>query len=254
MKHGSLRVVCLILLACIAAASGFGDEFTSSLETIILETFDHGDQAQYDWKVLGSKFATKTDDVAYPRPMYVAAWPSQLFKSKDGTDKDGNALNSLGINGAFDRRGDNWIDVYPVEAGGDDDADPVEVPMPGRTNAINMWVWGSNLNYYLEVYVRDYQGVIHVLKMGDLNYTGWKKLTARVPSSIPQSKKMLPRLEPLKLVKFRIWTKPNEQVSPFYVYFDHLSTLADTFESIYDGDELANPETIQELWNNDGGQ
>ncbi|MDR1127109.1 MAG: flagellar filament outer layer protein FlaA [Treponema sp.] len=258
MKHGSLRVFCLILMACITVASGFSDEFTSSLETIVLETFDNGSEAGYDWKVEGSKFATKTDEATYPKSAFVAAWPSQLFKSKDGKDKDGNTLNALGIQGAFDRRGDNWIDIYPTLK--EDDAnsgaaagDPFEIPMPGRTDKISMWVWGMNLDYYLEVYVRDYLGLVHVLKMGDLDFAGWNKLVAKVPSTIRQNKKSYPRLESLKLVKFRIWTKPREQVSPFYVYFDQLATLTDTFESIFDGDDLADPDTVQELWNG-GGQ
>jgi hypothetical protein len=246
-------------MACITAASGFGDEFTISLETIVLETFDNGSAAQYDWNVQGSKFTTKTDAVTYPKSAFVAAWPSQLFRSKDGEDADGNTLNALGIQGAFDRRGDNWIDIYPTYK--EDNADtgaeagaPAEITATGRTDEISMWVWSMNLDYYLEVYARDYLGIVHVIKLGDLRYNGWKKLTAKVPSTIPQTKKTYPRLESLKIVKFRLWTKPREQVSPFYVYFDQLAILTDTFESIYDGDDLADPAVVQELWNEEGGQ
>jgi hypothetical protein len=248
-----------MLMVCIVAASGFSDEVYNAFETVILETFDHGDQAQYDWKVEGSKFTAKTDSVTYPMVTYAPEWPSALFKSADGKDQDGNDLNSLGIKGAFNRKGYNWIDVYPTliaddEATGKSAGDIVEIPMPGRTNIIGMWVWGSNLDYYLEVYIRDYQGSIHTIKMGDLNYTGWKKLTGTVPSTIPQAKKMLPRLESLHLVKFRIWTTPREQVSDFAVYFDNLTVLTDLFESIYDGNTLADPVRRAEIWDGGAGE
>jgi hypothetical protein len=99
--------------------------------------------------------------------------------------------------------------------------------------------------------VRDYLGVVHTLNLGNIHYEGWKNLRTRVPNTIAQSKRILPRLAPLTFVKFRIWTQPVEQVANFYIYFDQLKVITDTFEAIYDGDELANPERIQELWNAD---
>jgi hypothetical protein len=223
--------------------TAFGDENTVNFESIILDSFD-GDSA-YTWKVEASKFATKTSEETFPLINYVASWPSALF----GANREGLDLKSLGIRGRFDRRGYNWIDIYPVAADGGEDAGPTEIPLPGRVQYVDLWAWGSNLNYYVEVFVRDYQGMIHVLNAGDLGYQGWKNLRAYVPSSIPQSKRVLPRLASLRFVKFRIWTRPMEPVNDFYVYFDQLKILTDTFESIYDGDELADPARVQELWN-----
>ena len=59
---------------------------------------------------------------------------------------------------------------------------------------------------------------------------------------------MLPRLQSLTLVKFRVWTQPTERVDNFYIYFKQLKVLTDVFESYYDGDELADPQRVQELW------
>jgi hypothetical protein len=39
-----------------------------------------------------------------------------------------------------------------------------------------------------------------------------------------------------------------ERVDNFYVYLDQFKVLTDTFESFYDGDELADPDRVQELW------
>jgi hypothetical protein len=115
-----------------------------------------------------------------------------------------------------------------------------------------MWAWGSNLNFYIEAYVRDYLGIVHRIHFGSLYYTGWRNLRAHIPNHIPQSKRILPALASLKFVKFRIWTMPEEHVNNFYIYFKQLKVLTDTFESLYDGDELSDPDRIPELWANNG--
>jgi hypothetical protein len=255
MKHGSFRAVCLIILAGIAAATAFGDENTVDYEAIVLESFDgntahewtvSGRTYNYDfeWKLDASKFATKTDEGAYPRQTYVPVWPMALF----GLNRENKELKSLGIWGRFDRKGYNWIDLYPVPAGGGDDAEPFEIPIPGRISYLDLWVWGSNLDYYIEAYLRDFQGVVHNVRLGNIGYTGWRNLRARIPNNIAQSKRVLPRLAGLTFVKFRIWTQPTEPVNSFYIYFDQFKVLTDTFESLFDGDELTDPERVQELW------
>jgi len=271
MKQGSFRAVrLLVFLLVIFVMTGFsvfGDEHTVDLESIILETFDgdtehqwsHGGRTftyNFDWQADASKFASTIDDEKYPKLAYIPAWPMALF----GTNRDGKELKSLGIWGKFDRRGYNWVDIYPVKVKSDEEAEaegeeddgedpePFEIPIPGRIQYLDMWVWGSNLNYYLEAYFRDHQGVVHSLYMGSLAYQGWKNLRVKIPTSIPQSKRVLPRLAGLTFVKFRIWTTPVERVDNFYVYFDQMKVLTDTFESLFDGDELADPTEVQKLW------
>ena len=262
MKQGSFRAVRLIIFLLVmtglAGFSAFGDEKTVDFESIVLETFD-GDTAHkwtfggkeyefnFEWKADASKFSSKIDDETYPKLAYIPSWPMALF----GTNRDGRDLKSLGIWGKFDRRGYNWIDIYPVLTGSESDEEEpqiFEIPVPGRIQYLDMWVWGSNLNYYMEAYFRDHQGVVHNLYMGSLAYQGWKNLRTRIPTNIPQSKRILPRYAGLTFVKFRIWTTPMERVDNFYVYFDQMKVLTDTFESLYDGDELADPERVQELW------
>ncbi|QQO07393.1 flagellar filament outer layer protein FlaA [Breznakiella homolactica] len=242
MKHGSFRVACLIFLACIAAVSAFGDEKTIVLESIVLESFD-GD-SDYDWRLDASKFATKSDEETFPKLAYVPAWPTAVF----GNNRDGKDLKSLGIWGRFDRRGYNWIDVYPVAKDGGDDAAAAEIPIPGRVQIMDVWVWGSNFDYYIEAYVRDYQGVVHTIDMGSIAHEGWKNLRIPIPNNIPQAKRLLPRLESLSFVKFRIWTRPTERVDNFYIYLDQFKILTDIFETMFDGDALTDPEFIQDSW------
>jgi hypothetical protein len=241
MKQGSFKAVCLVLLAAMAVGSAFGDDITINSESKILESFD-GDSS-YVWKVAGSKFATKTDEDSWPKSSSIAAFPQALF----GLNREEKDLRSLGIWGKFDRQGYNWIDIYPTAADGGDDAGLAAILIPGRIQYMDRWVWGSGLRYTLEAYFRDANGTIHTIPMGTLNFQGWKNLQVRIPPNIPQTKRG--RLMPLEFIKFRVWTPPTEPVGDFYIYFDQLKILTDTFESIFDGNELASPERIQELWN-----
>jgi hypothetical protein len=265
MKHGILKTVCLIVWACISVLSTYGDDLTVDLEAFVLEAFN-GDTGHewvvgsktrtydFEWRTQASKFAKKkgedeqgiwalpTEDT-YPRLTYVEAYPIALF----GYNREGKVIKSLGIHGKFDRRGYNWIDVYPVKEG-----EPFEIPMPGRTKYLDLWVWGSNLNFYVEAYVRDYQGVVHNIRLGDISYTGWKNLRVNIPNHVPQAKRIQPNLASLSFVKFRIWTRPTERVDDFYVYFKQFKVVTDTFESLFDGDELADPDLIPQLWANSG--
>jgi hypothetical protein len=259
MKYGSFTALCAaacLIWAFVPALSSYGDDATAQLESIVLESFG-GDTAHvwtaggkkysydFEWKLDASKFATATSDGSYPMKGYVTAWPVALY----GYKRSGEELKSLGIHGRFDRRGYNWIDLYPSKGGSGDDAnDPLEIPIPGRLRNIDMWIWGSNLDFYMEVYLRDNQGVVHNIKLGNIGHTGWKNLRVNVPTNIIQSKRVLPRISGLKFVKFRIWTQPTERIGDFYIYLNQFKVLTDVFETLFDGNELADPEYVQELW------
>jgi hypothetical protein len=273
MKHGSLRIVCLVLLAAGTALAAFGDDLTVNLESRVLETFDNTEDALYVWHSDASRYAVGKDDadkdnpvfanlnledgVFFPRLNYFEIWPMALFRN----NRDNKELRSLGIWGKFKRMGYNWIDIYPTLKSEGDDAKPYEIPIPGRARYLDMWVWSSNLNYYIEAYVRDEQGVVHTLYLGNLSHQGWKNLRAAVPNGVPQHKRIL--IDPstsntlsvtdrnavfLKFVKFRIWTTPREAVGNFYIYLDQFKVLTDTFVTLYDGDELTDPDWIRENW------
>ena len=262
MKQGSFRAVrhaVFLLLTLILTTSVFGDTNVVDYRAIILEAFN-GDRTHewsfggrsyvydYDWALDASKFATSSSDETFPKQTYVEAWPVQLYGVNRNGEQD---LRSFGIWGKFDRRGYNWIDVYPVvpDTGGVGEVpEPFEIPIPGRIRALDMWVWGSNLNLTLEAYFRDYNGVIYSIDMGSLAHRGWKNFNVQIPNRIPQEKRILPHLASLSFVKFRIWTLPMERVDNIYVYFNQFKILTDTFETYFDGDELTDPSKVQEFW------
>ena len=270
MKQGSLKFICLIIWACITVLSIHGQDRPVVLGTWVLETFNGNGDSIYLWKTDASRFITKTDDVTYPITGYIDAFPSQAFRA----GKVDGAPRSLGINGRFDRRGYNWIDLYPVLAD-DEDGLPVGIPIPGQMKSMNMWIWGSSLKFYLEAYFRDFQGVIHVVRFGDnLAFRGWRNISVNIPTNIPQSRwttsepvkramelgldlsehpqlRDEPAYPSLHFVKFRLWTQPVERVDNFYVYFKQFSILTDVFEALFDGSDLADPLNVQRLWAND---
>jgi hypothetical protein len=276
MKHSGFRVFWLVLLAGIALAA-FGDEFTVNLESKILENFDNTEDSKYVWKKEASRYSVGKDPADrenpsfaemgledgdfFPKINYFETWPMALFRF----NRDNKPLHSLGIWGKFKRMGYNWIDIYPTLKSQGEDAGPFEIPIPGRVRYLDMWVWGSNLNYYVEAYLRDQQGVVHTIYLGNIGHQGWRNLRAIVPTNIPQHRRIIP--DPvtagiltsdeknsvyLKFVKFRIWTTPREEVANFYVYFDQFKVLTDTFESLFDGDELTDPDWIRENWTGEG--
>ena len=254
MKQRISRAIllCLVLLSLTGAGYLFADEHTVNLESKALalspEKDSKGNVLYGTWDVLGSKFSTK----GFPAKTDVKAWPTAVY----GVNPQGQDIQSLGVAMLFDRKEYNWVDIIP---GAKDK--PEELPIPGRVKMIDVWVWSSNYNYYLEAFVRDYKGIVHTIDMGDLNFIGWKNLRVNIPESIPQSMKYLPRKQPLKLVKFRITTRPSEIVAALdedpeatdmdrsiKFYFHNIKVLTDTFETLFDGDNLANPDLLKEIW------
>lgn len=254
MRLGGIKAMCLLLVFLSFGGLLFADDKTVNLESKIIQTFD--DQEKEPWFTIASKFAAKD----YPKLAYVNAWPSALFGYSPATGKD---LKVLGISMMFDRKEYNWVDLIPgtVDKSGEKPIyKPIELPLPGRVKVLDIWVWGSGFNYYIEAYVRDYLGIVHVIPMGDINFEGWKNLRSNIPTNIPQSKRYLPKKEGISLIKFRIWTRPSEMAAvpigvndPQYmravnVYIDQVKVLTDTFESLFDGDSLTDPKLLEETW------
>ncbi len=223
----------------------FADETTVNLESRVVQDFSKPEDQ--NWFVLGSKFSTGD----FPRIGFIKGGPTAILG--DDPTAAQNA-RSLSVAMLFDRKEYNWIDIIP----GTKD-NPVELPLPGRVKMLDLWVWSGNFNYYLEAFVRDYRGIVYTIPMGDLTFVGWKNLRINIPDNIPQSKKYLPRREGLTLVKFRIWTRPNEVVvipgteaasdpldKAVKFNFNTIKVLTDTFESLFDGNTLSNPDVYKD--------
>jgi hypothetical protein len=255
MKQNISRtlIVTVALLALAGFAPLFADDTTVSLESKVIQDFSKP-EAQ-NWYIQGSKFSTKD----FPQMGYIKAGPTAIL----GGDKTvAENSKSLAIALLFDRKEYNWVDVVP----GTKDK-PIELPFPGRVKMIDMWVWSGNYNYYMEAFVRDYRGVVYTIPMGDLNFIGWKNLRINIPDNVPQAKKYLPKRQGLTLVKFRIWTRPTEVVvipgmptdasdidKAVKFYFYNIKVLTDTFEALFDGDTLTNPDVYKDVFSSSGAK
>jgi hypothetical protein len=248
MKPGSiifrtLLVMLLLLGACALASS---DEVTVNVVARVLQSFDP-DEASREvgrtWALLPSKFGYDSKGNSMWQIRKVDSWPESLY----GKNKDKEKLQVLGISGAFSRKGYNYVEIVPG-TGEDKSFKPKPIPIPGRVEAIDLWVWGANYAYSLEAHVRDFQGIDHVLPFGFLQFAGWKNLRCKIPGNIPQVWKYLPRLRNLELTKLVLWTQPQEKVDEFYMYLDQIKVTTDLYETTFDGDELADADKLQEIW------
>ena len=186
----------------------------------VLESFTDGGSI-YTWKVEASRFAEQD----FPATSYVDSWPFAAYEVRP----IGWSTNSFGIWGRFSRRGYNWIDIYPVLST-DIEEKPFEIPIPGLANSLSIWVWGMNLNYSMEIYLRDHLGVVHSFILGTLNFPGWRNLTMIIPDNLREiySRSRIPL--GMSLVKFRIWTTPEERSDDFYVFLHRFSVIYNVTE------------------------
>ena len=241
MRQASVFFGLFILMSMLLIFQVVADEKTENLLSVVLDDFDTPEESK--WIVVGSKFTTE----GFPKLAFPTAWPEALY----GANKEGNDYKVLGVWGKFDRQGYNYIELIPDRKNEKDEY--VGIPITGRVKMLDLWVWGSQYDFYMEAHVADYRGFTHVLHLGSIKYEGWKNLRAHIPTSIPQGRKYVPQIEPLSLTKLVIWTRPWEKVDNFYVYIDYLKILTDTFVTRFDGNDLANPEIVKEIWGSEDG-
>lgn len=229
----------LAMALIFSAAFVMADEQTQTIATRNIVTFDDPATAS-NWIVQGSKYATS----GFPQMQLVKAWPEALY----GFNTDNKNLYAMGVHGRFDRKSYNYIEIIPAAKDSSGKLAPTTIPLPGRVQNLNMWVWGANYNFWIDAYIRDYQGIDHVLHMGSIMFPGWRNLSATISPSIPQSRSYIPRYAGLVLTKLVLWTAPDEKVDDFYFFLDEIDIITDLFETRFDGEQLANPVTLNNLW------
>jgi hypothetical protein len=248
MKRGALLLISLTALLLFASTSFLmADEAVENLDSVVVESFDDPDERE--WAVIGSKFITE----GMPLVAYAPSWPEAVF----GRNRDDLDLNVLGVQASFDRTGYNYLEFIPVAEDQSGELQPAPITLPGRVKTFDVWVWGSNYDYYMEVHVRDYRGRVHVLHLGGIKYVGWSNLKATIPGYVPQAGGYITPggfIKNLEFLKLVMWTKPTENVSGFNIYIDQMKILTDSFVTRFDGDDLADPMKVQEIWSNAEGK
>lgn len=237
MKH----VITASILLVTAGLSVFSQEVV--LKTELIDNFD-APAAVREWIIRGSRYSAEE----FPRAAYIEDWPKALH----GFNKEGKPLNVLGVEAAFTRRGYNYLEIIPSLRDEGNNLVNAPIELPAYVNKVGIWVWGSNYDYTLEVHLRDYRGIVHVLPMGRLRYHGWRHLSTDIPGGVPQVDPHSLQASKLEILKFVLWTEPRERSTNFFVYFDELRASSDRYLLVGDGDKLSDRDLRQDLW--DAGQ
>lgn len=223
MKKGVVILGSLILAFafCLPAVA---QPSAKAVETIVIDSFDV--EQEWTWNVVTSRFVAD----GYPIVKNFEGMPNSLRAYHKKSDPEPMVL---GVKCAFDRKGDNWFEVYPEK-----DGEPYEPEFIGNVTQMDFWVWGANYNYMLEVMIRDAEGRVVVLDAGSLQFQGWRNIVLNIPSSIRQHSRLRSGRPDLTFVGFRIRSSIREAVDDYVIYFDQIKYTTNTLSNIYDGYEL----------------
>ena len=154
-----------------------------------------------------------------------------------GENADENAdTQVLGVKVQFFKRGVNSFYITAQRP----------IAIEGITKTISMWVCGRNQGHDLYVLIEDYFGRSYELYMGNLGFSGWKKLTAVVPPSpdgehgIVQHSAYYGDRPGVRIIGFRVDCNPMLARGTYYVYFDDLRCVTDLYDmENHDEDDMA---------------
>ncbi|NNM67353.1 MAG: flagellar filament protein FlaA [Spirochaetales bacterium] len=135
----------------------------------------------------------------------------------------------LGVKVQFLHRAVTEAEIIPVRP----------IPIPGITKTLSVWVVGRNVNNVLYAIVSDHFGNLAKIYLGNLAFTGWKKLTAAIPPNIRQSDPRYNDRQGLTFEKFLIEFDPAQTYGSYYIYFDDMNAMVDLFaEDNRDADDM----------------
>lgn len=135
----------------------------------------------------------------------------------------------LGLKIQFYKRGINTFSLYPVRP----------LPVEGVTKTLSVWVIGRNTKHVLKILISDQFGHKAELTLGKLNFSGWKKLTVAIPTTIIQRDYHYSNRMGIKIEGFKVVCDPLESYGSYYIYFDDLRATTDLFAEVSrDEDDL----------------
>lgn len=141
-------------------------------------------------------------------------------------EEDAEDTKVLGVKVEFFRRG---VNSFVVKA-----ARPI--PIEGVTKTVSVWIAGRNMNHEIFLLVQDYFGNNFELYLGNLGFTGWKKLTVAIPPSYDGTNGIVQQsaysgVRPgLRIIGFRIDCNPMLARGQYYIYFDDLRAVTDLYD------------------------
>lgn len=216
-------VASAFMLLMLCGVYAFAQPSSRSFAVELIDDFDTEQDAK--WTVTTSRFIAE----GFPKFGYFAGIPNSLKPFQ----KEGVESKVFGVRTAFNRKGDNWFEITRQKDGKID-----EYNFIGTVDHLDFWVWGANYRYYLEIMVRDSDGMVHILPACNLMFSGWKNVVVKIPGWMRQCSRLRSGPHYMTFVGFRVRTDGNEYVDDFTIYFDRLQYMTNTLAYIYDGYEL----------------
>jgi hypothetical protein len=163
-------------------------------------------------------------------------------------DDQGNAVetpNETTDDSGITHKNDNVIGIksYVIERGYDrvEVLPPNEYIIRGKAKELKVWALGRKIRHTLFVKFRDYRGKLHKIKIGRLDFWGWRELSVNIPGWIPQSPTYAMLDKNLHFVSFFVESDRFEGAGTYYVYLDNFRIISDMSE--YTGDAF-----IKDTW------
>ena len=162
--------------------------------------------------------------------------PAMKEPLEEDEGKEDEDTQVLGVRVDFFRRG---INAFTIKSGR-------PLPIEGIPTTISLWVCGRNQDHDMYVLVQDYFGNNYQLYLGNLGFSGWKKLTCVVPPSpdgehgIVQSSAYYGDKPGLKVIGFRVECNPMKARGSYYMYLDDLRAVTDLYDlENHDEDDMS---------------
>lgn len=146
------------------------------------------------------------------------------------TDTQGKTKKCMALKAGFQNKGFNFIELYP----------PKPIVIPGKARAIQLWLLGMKYNWSLELWVMDFNGMLHKMDFGSLYFEGWQSLTRIIPPQIPQQDASYPKDKPLKVIKIVLRGDPENRYDRFYFAIDQMKVISDIYQETFEGMDLIN--------------
>ncbi len=202
---------------------------TSPLVQIDLEDFEQAE----DWKAYATSPIGETKTLKLVQRGEIRATDDENMVPPEGealsVEVDPNNPNHiLGIKTYFINRGFDRVEVKP----------PHEFIIKGKVRQFSIWVLGRNYRHTLYLKIRDYKGNFHKIRLGRLNFFGWRKFVVAVPGWVPQSTRFALIDKNLHFYSFFVESDVHEVGGEFYFYLDGFKTLVDKSELVYPGSEI----------------
>jgi len=201
----------------------------SPLTQIDLEDFEEAE----DWHAKATSPLGDTKTLKLVQRGEIRATDDENMRPPEGealsVEVDPNNPNHiLGVKTYFIDRGFDRVEVKP----------PHPYVLKGKVRQFSIWVLGRNYRHTMYLKIRDYRGGIHKIRLGRLDFFGWRKFTVAVPGWIPQSTRFALIDKNLQFISIFVVSDVHEVGGEFYFYVDGLKALVDKSELVYPGSEI----------------